>query len=82
MKRLYDAIKMRMLFCKQHDMAEMCFMVLASLILTYFVLFHLLRGQWFEVVIILAQGFMLFQWLYYGVVLKAFRKHYGKDFPK
>jgi hypothetical protein len=82
MKRLYAAIKMRMLFCKQHDMAEMCFMVLASLILTYFALSHLLKGQWFEVVIVISQSFVLLQWLYYGVVLKAFRKHYGKDFPK
>lgn len=82
MKRIYDAIKIRMLFCKQHDMAEMCFMVLVSLISTYFVLSHLLRGQWFEVVIVLAQGFILLQWLYYGIVLKAFRKHYGEDFPK
>jgi hypothetical protein len=82
MKRLYDAIKIRMLFCKQHDIAEMCFMVLASLISAYFVLSYLLKGQWFAAVIGLANSFVLLQWLYYGIVLDAFRKHYGGDFPK
>jgi hypothetical protein len=82
MKRLYDAMKMRVLFCKQHDIVETCFMAPVSLITTYFALSHLLRGQWFEVVIVISQSFVLLQWLYYGVVLKAFRKHYGEDFPK